>query len=217
MSEVEVEKTDENEVDPEIALRQRLEEEYATRLQSEIQTISHKMQEENKRIVQEAIERMKKELTPPGPEDIQKLVTQEYVEYTIDVKYSSKSGNGTMEKHFVIRELPYAIEKKMYDRIKKMVVPMASDVASLTMNMLQGDAAEKIIKIMHTFDPVLEVMVGISQMCLNPFNEDDEVTEDWVRNNMSSARIVKVITAQIECNRMRDFFSLLFQGSKLLR
>ena len=217
MPEVEVEKTEEQKVDFEVALRQKLEEEYATRLQSEIQSISAKMQEENKRIVTEAVERMRKELTPPGPEDIQKLVSQEYQEYTIDVKYSSKTGGGLLEKHFVIRELPYAVEKKMYDKIKNMVVPMASDVASLTMHMLEGDAATKIVKIMHTFDPALEVMVSVCTLCLNPFGEEADVNEEWVRRNMSSARIVKVITAQIECNRMRDFFSLLFQGSKLLK
>ena len=63
---------------------------------------------------------------------------------------------------------------------------------------------------------MLDVMIGVCAICLNPFDEDEEITEDWVRKNLSATRIVKIVTAQVEANKMRDFFSLLFRNTKLL-
>jgi autotransporter translocation and assembly factor TamB len=218
MGEVVVDKTEENELDLEIGIRSKLEAEYSTRLQKEINDISKKMTEDNKKIVAEAIERFRKEMTPPNEQDIQKLLNQEYVEFKIDIRYQAKGGEDKWKtKNFVIQEVPNKVEKRIYASIKKILVPFATEIASITMNMLEGDAAKKVVQIMNTFEPLLDTMVSIATIVLNPYDEDAEVDEDWVRENLSSTRIVKIVNAQIECNRMRDFFSLLFQGSKLLK
>ncbi len=218
MGEVVVEKTEEKELDLEIAIREKLEAEYSTRLQKEIQEISNKMTEDNKKIVAEAIDRFRKDMAPPEEPDIQKLLEQEYITFRIDVKYQAKGGEEKWRtKTFIIQEVPNKVEKKIYAKIREVLVPFSTEIASITMNMLEGDAAKKIVQIMNTFEPLLDVMVGIATICLNPYGEDEEVDEDWVKEHLSSTRIVKIITAQIECNRMRDFFSLLFQGSKLLK
>lgn len=208
---VEVEKEKEKELEVETKLRSTLQVEYDTRLHQEIKTISLRMQEENQKIVSEAVERIRKEMQPPSEKDIQKLLDQEYLEYTIEIPFKNE------KRKFVIRELPHAVEKKIYKKVTDMLVPLASEIASLSINLLEGDATTKVTKLMVTFQPLLDVMVGVCAVILNPFGDDEDVDEEWVRDNVSSTRIVKIITAQIDCNKMRDFFSLLFQGSKLLK
>jgi hypothetical protein len=202
---------EEQEADIEVRIRASLQEEYNTRLESEIQKISGEMQKENKKIVEEAITRFRKEMEPPSEEDIQKLLNQEYMEFEIDIK----PRNGE-KKHFVIRELSSETEKKIYKEVKRILVPFSSDLAALSMNLLEGDAAKKIVQLMNTFEPMLDVAVNVCAICLNPFGEDEEVDEEWVRKNLSNTRIIKILSAQMEANKMRDFFSLLFHNTKLL-
>jgi hypothetical protein len=205
---------DETELDIEHRLRTKLEAEYTTRLEKEVQEISSKMQEENKKIVSEAIERFRKEMTPPTEEDIQKLLEQEYVEFKIDVR--TGKGKEAEVKHFVITELPISVEKKIIKKGKTILVPFASELSAMSMNLLEGDAAKKLVQLMNTFEPMLDLMVSICAICLDPNEEDDEITEEWVARYLSATRIVKIVAAQMEANRMRDFFSLLFRNSKLL-
>lgn len=191
-------------------VRSKLEEEYNTRLQTEVDSISKRMTEENQKILNNAIEKFRRETTPPSEQDIQKLLEQEYLEFTVDVKV------GKEKKSFTIRELPIEVEKKIYKKVKTILVPFASELSAMSMNLLEGDAAKKVVQLMNTFEPLLDVMVSVCAICLDPFQEDAEITEEWVRNNMGSTRIVKIVTAQVEANKMRDFFSLLFRNTKLL-
>ncbi len=202
---------EEKEEDIESRLRIKLQEEYGSRLEVEIQKISGEMQKENKKIVEEAIERFRKEMAPPSEQDIQKLLSQEYMEFSVDVK----TREGTT-RTFTIREVPIDVEKKILKKVKTILVPFASDLSALSMNMLEGDAAKKIVQLMNTFEPMLDVSISVCTICLNPFGEDEEVDEDWVRKNLGATRIVKVISAQMEANKMRDFFSLLFRNTKLM-
>ena len=191
-------------------VRSKLEEEYNTRLQTEVDSISKRMTEENQKILNNAIEKFRKEMTPPSEQDIQKLLEQEYLEFTVAVKV------GKEKKSFTIRELPIEVEKKIYKKVKTILVPFASELSAMSMNLLEGDAAKKVVQLMNTFEPMLDVMVSVCTICLNPFEEDEEITEEWVRKNLGSTRIVKIVTAQVEANKMRDFFSLLFRNTKLL-
>lgn len=206
----------------EVRLREKLQTEYDTRLESEVLKISQRMQTENQRIVADALERYKKEMLPPTEQDVQKLLSQEYVEFKIDIRVPVKNGPGEdsdskwTKKTFTIQELPQNIEKKIYKKIKGVLVPFSTELAALTFNMLEGDAAKKIVQMMNTFEPLLDVMAGITAICLNPYGEEEEITEEWVQEHLSSTKIVTIVWAQVEANRMRDFFSLLFQGSKLV-
>ena len=201
---------EQTELELEQKIRAKLEEEYQTRLQTEVTQISQKMIEENKKILETTIERFRKEMIPPSEQDIQKLLEQEYLEFTIDVKTKKEL------KHFTIRELPVEVEKKIYKKVKAILVPFSSELSALSLNILEGDAGKKVVQLMNAFEPMLDVMIGVCTICLNPFEEDDEITEEWVRKNLGSTRIVKIVTAQVEANKMRDFFSLLFRNTKLL-
>jgi len=194
----------------EIEIRKKLQEEYDSRLESEIKKISARMQEENTKIVQEALERYRKEMTPPTSEDIQKLLEQEYLEFKVDVRVGGTS------KNFVIRELPQKVEKRMFKKIKDVLVPFSSELESVKMNLLDGDPAKKIVQLMNTFEPIFELMVSVAAITLNPFGEEEGINEEWISEHLSSTRIMHVVNAQMEANRMRDFFSLLSQSSKQL-
>lgn len=212
---VEVEEKDvaQKEIDLEAKLRAQFEVDYQKRLEDQIAEISKKMSEENQKIVTEAIERFRKEMVPPSEQDIKKLVEQEYMEFDFEVQVG---GKGSQKKTFTIRELPQSVEKKMFKKVREKLVPFAADLAGISLNLMNGDVAQKLVQVMNTFDPMLEVMTSVCTLCLNPFGDDKEVTEEWVADHLSSTRIVKIVTAQAQCNKLRDFFSLLFQGSKLV-
>lgn len=197
----------------ETALRETLQKEYDNRLASQVKEFTDKLSEQNQKALEQTIEKIRKEMTPPTADDVQKLLEQEYVEFEIDVSQRGKSE----KRKFVIRELPNAVEKKIYKRIKQILVPFSAELAALSMNLMEGDAAKKIVQMMDAFEPMLEAMVSICTICLNPFGEEEDITEEWVANNLSSTRILKIVTAQLQANKMRDFFSLLFQSTKLLR
>lgn len=197
----------------EVKLRERLEVEYQKSLEVKIKEISDKMTEENKKLVQDAIEKFRKDMLPPGPEDIKKLLEQEYAEFTIEIPIGR--GNSRTKKTFTICELPQAVEKKMFKKVKEIVVPLSTEFAQITVNLLEGEAGKKIVQLMNTFEPVLDLMAGIAAISLNPYGEEEEVTEEWVAGNISSTRIAKIVTAQMECNKVRDFLSLVFRGAQL--
>lgn len=204
---------EQNEEDIEVRLRTKLESEYNSRLEREVQSISKKMQEENVKIVNEAIERFKKEIAPPSEQDVQKLLEQEYVEFKFEVK---TKGKDSKTFNFTICELPIAVEKKIYKRVKQILIPVAQDLSALSLNLLEGDAAKKVVQLMNTFDPMLDLMISVCAIVLNPYEEEEEIDEEWVRKNLSATRLVKIVSAQMEANKMRDFFSLLFRNTKLM-
>jgi hypothetical protein len=191
-------------------IRTKLEEEYNSRLTSEVSKISKQMTDENQKLLTAAIEKFRKEMVPPSDADIQKLLEQEYAEFHVELKV------GKDTRTFIIREVPMEVEKKIYKKIKSILVPLASDLAAVTMNLLEGDAAKKVVQLMNTFEPVLDAMTGVCAICLNPYGEEKEINEEWVRKNLGSTRILKIVTAQLEANKMRDFFSLLFRNTKQL-
>lgn len=209
--------SEDDRVEIEKRIRVELEAEYNTRLDSAVNKISQQMQQENKRVVEEALERYRKEMAPPSTEDVQKLLSQEYVEFKMEVHIPQSADSPAHIKEFVIQELPQKIERKIFKRVKDILLPFSEDLGALSIHLLEGDVSSKIIKIMNTFEPAFETMVAVSCICLNPYEEDKEVTEEWVRDHLSSTRILRVVMAQFEVNHMRDFFSLLFQGSTLLK
>jgi hypothetical protein len=202
------------EVDLETKIRSELQTEYQNRLEAQVKEITQKMSEENQKVVSEAIERFRKEMTPPSQQDIKMLVEQEYVEVEFEVQVGRKAG--AKKRKFVIRELPQSVERKMFKKVKEKLVPLSTELAGLSLNLMDGDMAKKLVQVMNTFDPMLEVMTSVCTLCLNPFGEEEDVDEQWVSENLSSTRIVKVVTAQAQCNKLRDFFSLLFQGTKAI-
>jgi hypothetical protein len=203
------------EIDLEAKIRASLEVEYQKRLEDQVVEISKQLTEQNKKTVQEALDGFRKELVPPTNEEVKKLLDQEYAEVSFEIRAGTKDGV-PVKRTFVIRELPQAVERRMYKKIKEILVPYSADLAAVSMNLMEGSAEKKIVQMMNTFEPMLDVMVAICAIALNPYGEEEDVDGKWVEEHLSSVRIAKIVTAQVQCNKIRDFFSLLFQGSRLV-
>lgn len=166
------------------------------------------LREENTKAIDAAIKDIREKMAPPKPEDIQKLLDQEILEFNIDLP----GKNGSEKKTFVIRELPQKVEKKIIKVAKTKLVPIAQELSSLTMNLLEGDAAKKIIDLMNAFEPVLDVVTEVCAIVLNPYGDEKDIDVDWVQEHLSTQKIGTIVMAQFECNRLRDFFLLLSRG-----
>jgi hypothetical protein len=161
-------------------------------------------------LLEDARDKLKASMTPPTHEQVQKILEQEYIEFHITLPFNG----GTRE--FTLREMPMAVEKKFYARLKKEIVPISVQLSSLTTDLLQGEAAKKIENAMNMIEPVLDVMAYACSVALDPRGEDTGIDEDWVKSNLSSSRIMAILNAQATCNRMRDFLSILSRGTKAL-
>lgn len=201
----------ETEVRSQIAaeIRKDLEAEYTKKLAE----YTVKADEDMKKMVGEAIEQWKQDQAPPTPEDIQKLLTQEYIEFAVKIPYVQEDGT-QREKTFTLRELPQSVEKRFYAKVKKELVPKAQDFAALTFNLLEGDAAQKLVHMLEAFEPGFDLLAEACYLILNPFGKDKDVTLEWVQENISSSRMIAIVKAQMEVNRLRDFFSGGFLSRK---
>lgn len=166
---------------------------------------------ENKQRFEEALKEIRAKLEPPKPEDIQKMLDEEYVTFKVKLPF----GDG--DKEFVLEELPQAIEKKFYRLVKDKLVPLTQEINSIKMNLLDGgDISKKILAMAETVEPILDVLAGVASIALNPRGKIDGINVEWVQENLSSMRILSVVNAQAQCNRLRDFFSILSRGMKSL-
>lgn len=188
---------------------------YRLKFLDEVEKFKTQLNEQNKIAMEKTIVEFRKKMEPPTKEDIQLLLDQDYIDFHIKIPYKGKQkGAKTVQRDFVIRELPQAIEKKFFSRVKDKLVPLAEEVANITLNLAGGDAARKIVSILDSFEPLLDVLAYAATLALNPYGEEEGIDEEWVRENISSTRIMQIVTAQGEANRMRDFFSLVSRKSK---
>ena len=67
---------------------------------------------------------------------------------------------------------------------------------------------------LELFDESFDMLADAVVMCLNPFGRKKLVDRDWVQNNIGSDRQWSIVTAQIEVNRLRDFFSKVSQSGQ---
>lgn len=166
------------------------------------------IKKENQKAIEGAIAEMRKKIEPPKPDELQAILDQEYIEFKVKVHASGD------ERTFTIRELPQAIERKILKEIKKQAIPLAIELQGVSFTtLLDGDPIKKIADLLNAFDPVLGMFCEMAATILNPFGKDDEVNAEWVQKNLSSQRILAIIAAQFECNKVRDFFSLLSRGT----
>jgi hypothetical protein len=185
---------------------------YDAKFVRDIEAFKLKMQVENDAALQEVIKEFKKNQTPPSQEEIRLLLSQEYLTFDVEVPWASETSTETIRK-FTIKELPQSVEKKFYRNFKETILPRASDLGALAFNMMEGDVGLKIKQLLETLDPGFDLMADAVVMILNPRGKEKEVTQEWVQDNLSSYRQWNIINAQIQINRLRDFFSQISRGS----
>jgi hypothetical protein len=159
--------------------------------------------ERNETVVNEELEKIRALSKPMTPEDIQVLLSQEYMEFKVQLPGVPDGGT----KEFCITELPQSVERKFYNVMRTKVVPLIPIITAVTNKLFEGDALENIKDVVETIEPLMEVMCELAALCLNPRGELAWVTVDWVRDHLSTARMYQVLRAQLEANRLRDFFS----------
>src|SRR5882724_137144 len=138
---------------------------YEAKWVKEVADIRQKLTDQNEIAIQKAIEELRAELKPPSKEDISQLLSQEYLEFKVDIPWSDPPegsdanlvGSEAHTRTFVIRELGQSKEKAFYKKLKEQIIPRAADIGSLTFELLEGDTAKKIISAIETFEPAFDL------------------------------------------------------------
>lgn len=193
------------------ALRQQIREELRAEYSKQLAEEVTKINAENKKMMEEAIEEWQGKQKPPTNEELEKLLSQEYI--TFPVKVRAKG----IEKEFTISELPQSIERKFFKKFKERLTPKINELAELTVKIAEGEVERKITSILEMFEPALDILSDATLLVLNPFGKDEEVTLEWVQENIPSFRQWNIVLAQERVNRLRDFFlqaSVASQGPK---
>jgi len=192
---------------------------YEAKFVKEIADYQQKLYEQNQQALTQAVEEFKKEQKPPTQEEIAQLLSQEYLEFNVELPWTDPPDPSCTDlpacltRTFTIRELPQSKEKLFFQKLKKEIIPRASDVGALTFQLLEGDVAKKITSALETFEPTFDLMADACVMILDHKGKE-KITREWVQDNLSSYRQWNIIYAQIQVSRLRDFFSQLSRGSK---
>lgn len=162
--------------------------------------------------IQDAIKKLytkwESEQKPPTEEDLRKLLSQEYAEIT--VKLHLYQSNQVEE--FTIRELPQSIERKFYKQFAQRIKDKGPELSAFVQKNMDQSFEKTLEGFLNTFDGAFDIMTDAMLLVLNPFGKREDITREWVANNISSNRMYSIILGQIEVNRLRDFFLRLFQS-----
>lgn len=159
-------------------------------------------------LVAEFWEKWKAEQQPPTPVEIQQMLSQEYVEFQLPLMV------GTEKRTFTIRELPQKIERRFYRQFKDQIKEYGPKIAAFTQANMGASFDNQVVAFMDTFDNAFDIIADGVVLVLNPFEKDKEITREWVQENISSSRMWNILQAQIKVNRLRDFFSQLYQAGQ---
>lgn len=186
-------------------VQERIEVYLTAELTRQMDTFRQELGVRNSKLIEQEIAKIKKAFEPPKPEDIQRLLEQEYVTFTVKVPWPGEDA----PREFTIRELPQSVEKKFYKQLKEKLLPRAQDLAALSFKLLDGKAEDKIKSLLDAFDQTFDILADTIVLILDPRGKNDQVTREWVQEHISSGRQWHIIEAQAEANRLRDFFSSL--------
>lgn len=196
----------------EVSMRDAIEKEITERLTKEYaqkyKEFQDKLETDAKELVKQTVEDWKKEQqgTKLTDEELQKLLTQEYIEFTLKLTVRDTEGN-PKEKSFTLRELPQTLEKKFVKNTTTKLKPHLKAIASLTEKVIEGTITTKMETIMDAIEPSFDILADTVVMILNPFNNDADITSSWVQDNISTRRQWNIVEAQERLNGLRNFFS----------
>lgn len=159
------------------------------------------LREENSKMIQAKLEEIRKSMTPPTPSEIQVILSQEYAEFTLLLA----------KREFTIRELPASAEVRLVKVIQRTIVERLQDLAKIEWGGPTVTLLDNISKIITVVPGALETVADAVAVCLDPFNEDQAMTGEWVLRNAGVTRMLAIIHAQVTAGRYRDFLSLAFR------
>ena len=159
--------------------------------------------EQNDRMMHDEVAKLRKAIKPPEPAELEQLLSQEYGEIKIELPL--KGGKRT----FTLRELPQACEKRMMDIVARRILPQIKEIAAADWAGM-ASIATKLQKFIDIVPDGLDMIAECCAICLDPFNTDG-IDLEWVQKNISSNRILGIVQAQLEVNKIRDFGSAVYQ------
>lgn len=197
------------------SIRSRLEIDYEKKFQvwktKEFATFAEKQDEALTKAVQDYIKDLEEKRRPPTDEEIEKLLNQEYKEFSLKVK---PVNNGDEEKEFIIRELPMDAEQQFFRQFRDNVKNKSSDIAALAQRIIDTPKEEQVMALLNAVDGMFDVIADATAISLNPLKENQGINRKWVKENISSMRQWNICQAQVRVNRLRDFFYQLYLAGK---
>lgn len=194
----------------ELSLRLQLRQEYEKILEiwknDELGKLAKQNEETIGKGLEELAKKIRDEIKPPEPQEIQKLLDQEYETFTLKVDYIDED-ESEQSQTFTIRELPQSVEKKFYRQFKEKLLTKLQLLEAFTQTGIDKPFEEKAQSFLSLFDESFDLLADAVVLCLNPFGRKKEINKEWVQNNISSDRQWSIIEAQMKVNRLRDFFS----------
>lgn len=164
------------------------------------------LRDEFKKQMEVELAKLRKANEPVTPEEMAKLLNQEYLEFSLSVR-----GRNREERVFMIRELPVAVEKKLLDTVRRTLSSRLKEIAAIDWTAGLTNL-EKVERSVDMVPGALEVLAECCATCLDPFSEDEAINAQWVLDNMNVYRMYAVLQAQAAASRWRDFFSLVYQA-----
>lgn len=161
---------------------------------------------ENEKQFKAEIEAIRKANLPPTPEQLEKILSQEYLEYTVVLR-----SNGT-QRTFTIRELPIEAETKILKALRRTIKDRMQELSSVNWQDA-NNTLERVEKILEVVPGALDTLSECVALCLDPFGEDKELDSNWIKKNVGLGRLASIIEAQLLAGRYRDFLS---QVSRLI-
>lgn len=180
--------------------------------------LEKKMDEQVQAGMEKKFEEWKEQQKPLTKEQIQELVSQAYV--TFDVKlFAAPPDNPDGEESemtFTIREVPKSVEEKFYAAFKKGLLDNLPKLNALQQANMDKTYEEKMRAMLEAIDGGLDLMSRLCAIVLDPKGKKG-ITEKWVSDNLASSRQWNIIQAQLEANRLRDFFSKVSQSGQTIQ
>ena|SRR5579859_875815 len=177
--------------------------EFQLKLDAKILQIQQDTKDENQKYLSSVVEQFKKDSTPPTQEEIRKLLDAEYLEFPVKIKWA---GSKTPEI-VVLTELSAEFERKFMRLVKEKAIPNVQLLTGLFLEMIQGTEEDKVKGFFNALETATDLLEEIVTLILNGAMEGKTVTVEDVRNSLSLNRQMSIVRAQVECNRVRDFFT----------
>lgn len=215
MSTIELEvPTTESIADRDLRIRKEVRQELEGDFIKKYEQAASALRESNRLAIDAALEDLRKNATPPTPSEIETTLNQEYVTFRVSIPIRASETKSAYVREFELVELPIAVEKKFYKIVGDKIKPRLKDLTAFDgSGFFDGDLNEKFGQFQSLFDPSLDLLCDVAALVLNPYDEDKEITSDWVSKHLASWRIWNLVMAQININRVRDFFSVVFRDS----
>lgn len=197
-------------------LEPQIREEFKKKFEVDIALFKDDLRKNNDEMLREAVQKFeeeeRKKRIPLSADELQKLLSKEYVTFKVKLQ----KDNDTID--FILKELPQSVERELYSIAKNSLASASQEFSGFNLRTFEGDVLQKILGMMELFQPLQDILAKCCVLCLDPPRGENKVkkhewlTEAWVIENLSNYRITTIVLAQVEVNKMRDFFSILFQG-----